>query len=166
MTEIADQLNRLRTTLYNELARNTGQRGYRPKQAQEYAQQRRAEKVGPLKMTPEVIAYIEDKLRLQWSPEQIANYMKIDPGGPGIAVSHETIYRFIWADKRAGGMLYKELRQGHKKRRKRRGGKDMRGKIRNRVDIDQRPKVVETRCRIGDWEADLVCGTGASGNVA
>ena len=93
MSEIADQLNRSRTTLYNELARNTGGRGYRPKQAQEYAEQRRAENIGPFKMTPDVIAYIEDKLRLQWSPEQIANYMKIDPGGPGIAVSHETIYR-------------------------------------------------------------------------
>ncbi|MCP4567103.1 MAG: IS30 family transposase [FCB group bacterium] len=163
MTEIAKQLNRSRTTLYNELARNAGGRGYRPKQAQEFARQRRADKVAPLKMAPDVIAYIEYKLRRQWSPEQIANYMKIDPDGPGITVSHETIYRFVWADKQAGGILYKELRQGHKKRRKRRGGKDLRGKIRNRVDIDKRPDVVETRSRIGDWEADLICGTGASG---
>ena len=70
--EIAKQLNRSRTTLCNELNRNTGGRGYRPKQAQEFARQRQVEKVGPLKMTPEVIAYIENKLRRQWSPEQIA----------------------------------------------------------------------------------------------
>ena len=50
-----------------------------------------------------------------------------------------------------------------KKRRKRRGSKDLRGKIRNRVDIDKRPAVVEKRKRIGDWEADLVCGAGATG---
>lgn len=163
MTQIADQLQRSRTTLYNELGRNTGQRGYRPKQAQMLADQRRAKAHKPLKMIPEVIAYIVAKLHLQWAPEQIAGVMKGAPKGPGIAVSHETIYQYVWDDKRAGGTLYAELRQGHKKRRKRRGSKDSRGKIKNRVDIDQRPEVVETRSRIGDWEADLVCGAGASG---
>lgn len=57
MTEIAHQLGRSRTTLYNELNRNRGGRGYRPRQAQQFAEQRRAEKVQPLKMHPEVIAY-------------------------------------------------------------------------------------------------------------
>ncbi len=163
MTKIAQQIDRSRTTLYNELGRNTGRRGYRPKQAQQFAQQRRAEKVQSPKMKPRVIAYIEAKLRVQWSPEQIANVMKTDPDAPGTAVSHETIYRHVWNDIRADGTLYTHLRQGQKKRRKRRGSKDSRGKIRNRVDIDQRPAVVETRSRIGDWEADLVCGAGASG---
>lgn len=163
MTEIANQLSRPRSTLYRELGRNTGGRGYRPRQAQQLAKQRRAEKVQPLKMTPKVIAYIEAKLQMQWSPEQIENTMKTDLNGPGLAVSHETIYRHVWDDKRAGGTWYTQLRQGHKKRRKRRGSKDSRGKISNRVDIDQRPAVVETRSRIGDWEADLVCGACASG---
>ena len=163
MTEIAQQLDRSRTTLYNELNRNTGGRGYRPQQAQQLAQQRRAEKAQPLKMKPKVIAYIEAKLQVQWSPEQVANVMKTDPDAPEIAVSHETIYQHIWEDQRAGGIWYTHLRQGQKKRRKRRDSKDSRGKIRNRVDIDQRPPVVETRSRIGDWEADLVCGVGASG---
>ena len=163
MTEIANQLGRSRATLYNELARNTGGRGYRPRQAQQFAEQRRAEKAQPLKMIPEVIIYIKAKLQLQWSPEQIANVMKTDPDAPCITVSHETIYRYIRDDKRAGGTLYTQLRHGQKKRRKRRGSKDLRGKIRNRVDIDQRPAIVETRLRLGDWEADLVCGTNASG---
>jgi len=163
MTQVAAQMSRSRTTLYNELNRNTGKRAYRPKQAQGFADRRRAEKPKPLKMTPTAIAYITAKLRLQWAPEQIAAVMAGDPEGPGVAVSHETIYQYVWADKQAGGTLYTELRQGRKKRRKRRGGKDSRGKIRNRVDIDQRPAVVEARSRIGDWEADLVCGAGASG---
>ena len=163
MAEIANQLGRSRTTLYNELNRNTGGRGYRPRQAQQFAEQRRGEKVQPLKMHSKVIAYIESKLQRQWAPEQIAGTMETDPDGPGLAVSHETIYQYVGDDKRAGGTLYTQLRHGLKKRRKRRGGKDLRGKIRNRVDIDQRPAVVETRKRVGDWEADLVCGTGASG---
>ena len=163
MTEIANQLGRSRNTLYNELNRNRGRRGYRPRQAQQFAEKRRSETVQPLKMHPEVIAYIDSKLQRQWAPEQIAGTMKTDPDGPGLAVSHETIYRYVGDDKRAGGTLYTHLRHGQKKRRKRRGSKDLRGKIRNRVDIDQRPAVVETRKRLGDWEADLVCGTGTSG---
>jgi len=163
MTEIAKQLGRSRTTLYHELNRNKGGRGYRPRQAQQFTEQRRAEKVQPLKMAPEVIAYIDAKLQRQWAPEQIAGRMKTDPDGPGLGVSHETIYRYVKEDKRAGGRLYTHLRHGLKKRRKRRDNKDLRGKIRNRVDIDQRPAVVETRERLGDWEADLVCGIGASG---
>ena len=145
MTEIADQLGRSRTTLYNELDRNKGGRGYRPRQAQKFAEQRREDKVQPLKMRPEVTAYIESKLQLQWAPEQIAGTMKTDPDGPGLSVSPETIYRYVGDDKRAGGTLYTHLRHGLKQRRKRRGGKDLRGKIRNRVALDQRPAVVETR---------------------
>lgn len=163
MKEIANQLGRSRTTLYNELNRNRGGRGYRPRQAQQFAEKRQVEKVQPLKMHPNVIAYIESKLQLQWAPQQIASTMKADPDGPGLAVSHETIYRYVWDDKRTGGAWYAQLRHGQKKRRKRRGSKDLRGKIQNRVDIEQRPAVVETRKRLGDWEADLVCGAGASG---
>jgi len=163
MAQIAKQLGRSPSTLYRELNRNTGQRGYRPRQAQQFVQQRRAAKVQPLKMNPNVITHIEAKLREDWSPEQIANAMKSDPDTAGTSISHETIYQHIWNDKRAGGTLYRHLRQAQKKRRKRHGSKDSRGKIRNRVDIDQRPAVVETRKRLGYWEADLVCGVGASG---
>ncbi|MCP4569244.1 MAG: IS30 family transposase [FCB group bacterium] len=163
MTEIARQLNRSRNTLYKELARNTGKRGYRPRQAQKFADQRRVEKVQSSKMNPQVIAYVEGKLRLEWSPEQIANFMKTDAKAPTIGVSHETIYRHVWKDKQTGGILFLHLRQNQKKRRKRRGSKDSRGIIRNRVDIEQRPAVVAKRSRIGDWEADLVCGARASG---
>jgi len=165
MTQITELLGRSRPTLYRELKRNTGRRGYRPRQAQHLAAERERLKTRPRKMTPPVVAYIQEKLRLQWSPEQIAGVMKTDPDGPGLSVSHERIYQYVWADKRNGGTWYKHLRHSSKKRRKRYGSKDSRGKIRNRVDIEQRPAVVEKRVRLGDWEADLVSGAAASGHL-
>lgn len=160
---IAEQLGRAPSTVCRELRRNTGQRGYRPQQAQRLAMERREVKVHPRKMTQPVVEHIESKLCMEWSPEQIAATMADDPNGPGIAVSHETIYQHVWAAARRGSDLYTRLRQGRKKRRKRRGTKDMRGKIRNRVGIEHRPAVVEERVRLGDWEADLVCGAAHSG---
>lgn len=165
MTQITELLGRSRSTLYRELKRNTGRRGYRPRQAQHLAAERERLKTRDRKMTPSVVAYIQEKLRLQWSPEQIAEVMKTDPDGPGLSVSHERIYQYVWADKRNGGTWYKHLRHSSKKRRKRYGSKDSRGKIRNRVDIEQRPAVVEKRVRLGDWEADLVSGAAASGHL-
>ena len=70
MKNIANQLNRSRTTLYNELARNTGGRGYRPKQAQKLAEHRRVDKVRPHKMTPEAIKYIEDFYKIINDPRE------------------------------------------------------------------------------------------------
>lgn len=165
MTQITELLGRSRSTLYRELKRNTGRRGYRPRQAQHLAAKRERLKTRDRKMTPSVVAYIQEKLRLQWSPEQIAEVMKTDPDGPGLSVSHERIYQYVWTDKRNGGIWYKHLRHSSKKRRKRYGSKDSRGKIRNRVDIEQRPAVVEKRVRLGDWEADLVSGAAASGHL-
>ncbi|MCP3886720.1 MAG: IS30 family transposase [Propionibacteriaceae bacterium] len=163
MAEIARQLKRSPATLYRELKRNSGQRNYRPRQAHHRAVERRKARVRPLKMTRPVVEHIESKLSMQWSPEQIANTMADDPNGPGIAVSHETIYQHVWATARRGSDLYTHLRQRRKTRRKRRGTKDMRGKIRNRVGIEHRPAVVKERVRIGDWEADLICGAAHSG---
>ena len=68
-------------------------------------------------------------------------------------------YQYIWQDKRDGGNLYTHLRIANKKRnRKRYGQKDYRGRIPGRVDIDQRPAIVDAKKRVGDWEADLVSG--------
>ena len=143
------------STIGREIRRNRGQRGYRPGQAQRKAQERRYIPRSH-KMTPEVIACIEEKLREEYSPEQISCTMQ---EYTGVRVSHERIYQHIWQDKKFGGDLYRKLRiAGVKKRRKRYGQKDWRGKIPNRVDIDQRPAIVEKKARIGDWEADLVSG--------
>ena len=152
------------STISRELARNTGLRGYRPKQAQQRALQRRVTAGKAVKMTPETIDYIECKLNHEHSPEQIAKRMKMDPGWQGPAVSHERIYQHIWQDKAWGGTLYKYLRiGGTKQRRKRRNSRDMRGTIKNRVGIENRPNIVERKIRIGDWEGDTVVGKNHQG---
>jgi IS30 family transposase len=69
-------------------------------------------------------------------------------------------------DKAVGGALYKYLRHQHKKYRKRYGKNDYRGRIPNRIDIDERPSIVDARTRIGDWEVDLVIGKGHKGGFA
>ncbi len=111
-------------------------------------------------MTLEVVRLIESKIELDWSPEQVSGWLATEEG---IQISHERIYQHIWADKRAGGELFKHLRQSHKKRKKRYGSKDKRGQIRNRISIDERPEVVETKTRIGDWEIDTVIGKNHKG---
>ena len=80
-------------------------------------------------------------------------------------VSHETIYRLVWSDKRAGGDLHTHLRHGAKRRRKRYGKHDFRGRIPGRVDISERPEVVDARTRFGDWEGDTVIGKGHRGGL-
>ena len=143
------------STIPRELHRNRGPRGYRPHQAHQKTQQRRQEAAKAVKMTPAVIAQVEEKLRQEWSPEQIAGWLSRTRG---ISLSHERIYQHVRTDRRAGGPLYTHLRQGHKKRKKRYGKPDSRGQIRDRVSIENRPEVVEKKSRIGDWEIDLVVG--------
>jgi len=162
--QIAVKLGVHPSTVSRELSRNTGLRGYRPKQAQQKTLHRRVTARKAVKMTPETIDYIVSKLREQHSPEQIAERMKLDTGWHGPAVSHERIYQHTWQDKAQGGMLYKHLRiGGTKQRRKRRNSRDMRGNIPNRVGIEKRPKIVERKIRIGDWEGDTVIGKNHQG---
>ena len=160
---IAQQLDRDNSTIYRELNRNTGGRGYRPKQAQAFSALRKSEKSKPLKMRPGLIAYIEEKIEADYSPEQISDALKNEDKHQNMSISPETIYQHIYADQRSGGTLHKHLRGGKKKRRRRRKHRDLRGKIRNRVDIELRPAIVALRTRLGDWEADLVCGASHSG---
>jgi len=151
---IAQLMNRHKSTISRELRRNRGLRGYRPKQAHEFSQARmRACENGP-RVADKTWAVVEAKLEQTWSPQQISGYLKVN-GHPG--VSHESIYRRIYADKSAGGMLHRTLRC-QKDRKKRYGGRERRGTIPNQVSIDLRPSVVAERGRFGDWEADLVIG--------
>lgn len=158
--EIASTLEVNQSTISRELARNTGKCGYRQKQAHSKAVQRRLEAVKPTRMTPAMISVIESKIRVEWSPEQISGWLLESREQ---LISHESIYRHIWADKQAGGDLYTYLRRQGKKYDKRRNGKSTRGPIKNRVSIDDRPQVVDDRGRIGDWEIDTVIGKGHSG---
>lgn len=158
--KIAETIGTSQPTVSRELARNTGARGYRHKQAQEKTGQRRANAAQRTKMTPAMIMTIESKIRTEWSPEQISGWLLYDREE---LISHESIYLHIWADKQAGGDLYTHLRRQGKKYDKRRNGKSTRGQIRNRISIDDRPKVVDDKSRIGDWEIDTVIGKGHSG---
>jgi transposase, IS30 family len=161
---MAKELNIHRSTVYRELKRNSGLRGYRYKQAHEKASHRRSHASSKKpKMSEDTTSVIEEKLRLQWSPEQIAGWLKKQEHPR--AVSHETIYKYVWSNKRKGGALYKELRHSGKKYNKRSKGKAGRGCIPNRVDINERPKEVEDKIRLGDWELDTIIGTAQSGAI-
>lgn len=149
-----------KSTISRELRRNRGKRGYRPKQAHRFAQQRRREAVQK-RIPSETWEMIADKICQDWSPEQISGWLEKNTD---ISVSHEWIYQYIYMDKRAGGDLHKHLRC-QKKRRKRTGDYDRRGKIPNQVSIEERPEIVENRERIGDWEADTIIGAGKQGAI-
>jgi IS30 family transposase len=145
-SEIAKVLERSPSTISRELSRNRGGRGYRPKQAHRLACERHASNARQIDEA--TWRFAKARLREDWSPDQISNHADI---------SHETVYQRVYADKRAGGSLWKHLRC-QKQRRKRYGKRDLRGTIPNRLSIEQRPAVVEKRSRIGDWEADTVIG--------
>lgn len=146
--KVAQQLGVLPATISRELKRNTGKRGYRQRQAQAQTKtdKRRAQAAKALKMSVATIALIEEKLLLDWSPEQISGWLKL---GAGIAVSHDCIYQHVWSDNRHGEQLYTHLRQVHKKRKKQYGSKDKSGQIRNRAGIDERPAIVEEKPALG-----------------
>lgn len=150
------------STISREVSRNRGARGYRPKQANKTALQRRHEAPKARRMSKSIQSRVAEYLRLEWSPEQISAHLKSEGGD---WVSHETIYRFVLEDKENGGTLYKHLRHAGKKRKKRYGGSDRRGEIKDRVSIDNRPKNIEKRDRIGDWEIDLVIGKNHKGAI-
>ena len=145
-SEIAIVVKRSPSTISRELSRNTGGRGYRPKQAHRLAWERRA--MNARTVDDATWQFTKAKLLQDWSPEQISNHA---------AISHETVYQRVYADKRAGGLLWQHLRC-QKQRRKRYGKHDRRGIIPNRQSIDDRPPIVEKRSRVGDWEADTIIG--------
>lgn len=156
---IAQAIGFSQPTVSKELRRNSGQRGYRPKQADEKAAKRTAAKRRRSKVIEGAVrCEVERRLGQQHSPEQISGVM--GQGGP----SHESIYRFIQADKQAGGNLYRNLRINGKRRYRRRS-KAPRTRIPNRTPIAERPAVVAQRERFGDWEADLIEGTKGSGFI-
>lgn len=153
-TEVAEVIGVYKATVGQELGRNHGQRGYRPKQAHWLATSRRRR--AKRRIQVETWALIESLIRRDWSPEQVSGWLKKNKD---IQVSHEWIYQHILADKRNGGELYRHLRC-QKKRRKRYGSYDQRGILPNLVSIDERPSVVEERQRLGDWEVDTLVGKG------
>ena len=158
--KIAEIVGVDRSTIYREIKRNTGLRGYRQKQAHNKALERRRRK-STRRIKKETWERVEKKLQLDWSPEQIANWLQ-KHGKEN--VSHEWIYQYVYANKRVGGNLHAHLRC-QKPYRKRAGSNDRRGKIPNTTSIEQRPEIVDQRTRLGDWEVDLILGKGQQGVV-
>lgn len=158
--EIADAVGTSQPTISRELNRNTGQRGYRHKQAQRMRDERRHAAAKTVKMNESMVERVEQKLAEKWSPEQISGWLREECSQP---LSHERIYQHVWEDKRSGGQLYSHLRRRGKTYQKRCNGKRSRGQIRNRVGIEERPGIVDEKSRVGDWEIDTVIGKGHSG---
>lgn len=162
--EIARELQRPPSTISREVARHGGRTHYRAVAADARAW-RRAERPKPcrLALQPELCAVVAAKLRLEWSPEQIAGWLKREyPGDARMHVSPETIYRTLYVQAR--GALKKELlahlRRRHPLRRSRRYSTagQPRGQIIDAVSIAARPASIEDRAVPGHWEGDLLAG--------
>ncbi len=151
--QIAEKMGVSPSTISRELKRNSETSDYDFHLADGKARVRRwlASKK-PKKMFPNIIKKIEGHIHEEWSPEQISGRLRLE----GIDISHESIYQHIWKNKQKGGILYKHLRHSGKKYKKRSSGKAGRGLIPNRVDIKERPAIVERKSRIGDWEGDTI----------
>jgi IS30 family transposase len=158
--DIARSLGRHRSTVCREVRRNSTRADghYRPFTAQERTQGRRSRSRRNLRFSAEDFSLIDGLLCRQWSPEQVAGHLA---RAGLLSVSHETIYRHVWRDKKAGGMLYTHLRGARKRRRKRYGAYDSRGKLAGKRPISERPLEVETRQQTGHWEIDTVMGSGS-----
>lgn len=149
--EIARALGRDRTTIRDEIKRGAGAKGYRPAQAQAKAcarakNSRNAKTIGAA-LWQEVRKALIDKL----SPEQIAGTHPI---------SHESVYKYVYADKQRGGDLHTHLRCQKVNRKRYASGQQRRGQLINRRGIEHRPASVERRNRYGHWEADTIVGAG------
>ncbi len=165
LRQIARRLARAASTLSREIRRNGGSNRYRAAEADKQAWKRaRRPKSCRLVRCPQLRQLVEEKLREDWAPQQIAGWLKRTyPGSESLYVSHETIYRSLFIQAR--GALKKELtlclrskrtiRRSPQASRKGRGG----GQIRDLISISERPASVEDRAVPGHWEGDLLAGS-------
>jgi IS30 family transposase len=166
MRQIGERLGRSKGTISRELSRNiSSTMEYKPHLAQRYYEKRRQTSKEPYRLEADVWlrGYVQKKLEQWWSPEQISGRLNQDYDRD---ISPVTIYSWIYRDRDEGGVYYTYLRQSHRWRRKRRAREDRRGQMPDRRMIDKRPKVINERKRIGDWEGDTVEGRKGSGFIA
>ena len=170
MTHIAELIGRNKGTISRELSRNLSSTGeYKPHLAQRYYAKRRDASKQPyrIEQNGRLRQYIRNKLKLYWSPEQIASRLEIDHlDTPQMRVSPLVIYNWVQRDKESGGSYYTYLRQGHRKRRKKHGSLRNQGQIPDRRPISERPKAVDSRQDMGHWEGDTVVGKSHGSFVA
>ena len=165
---IASMLGRAPSTISREIGRNGGAGDYRASRADQSAWDRaHRPKACKLALHPTLAKQVADKLQQQWSPEQIAGWLKRTyPDDASCQVSHETIYRTLFIQSR--GALKKELlahlRRTRAIRRSRHHTQKTadHGRISDTVSIRERPASVEDRAVPGHWEGDLLCGSGNS----
>ena len=159
-SQIARALGRHRSTVCRELRRNSTRADgrYRASTAQERTNGRRSRSRRNSQFTAADFALVDGLLCRQWSPEQVAGHLA---RSGLLSISHETIYRHVWRDKKGGGLLYTHLRGARKRRRKRYGAYDSRGRLAGKRMISERPAEVEAREGVGHWEADTVAGAGS-----
>ena len=160
VSEISEKTGIPKCTVSRELSRNSKNGRYDASRAEKMSQARRNR--GTYKLKGELLLKVDKMLGKQYSPEQISGRLGLENKPK---VSPETIYQHVYRDKKTGGALYKNLRFGHKKRRKRLGTNDKRGKIPNKTMIAERPAEVETKARFGDWEGDTIIGGNHQGVV-
>ena len=154
---IARDLGRAPSSIAREVARNRcADGGYRPFKASHRTRGRRSRSRRNSHFGPEEWALIEELLALDWSPEQVAGWLARHEL---LRVSYETIYLRVWRDRRTGGDLWTHMRQAGKRRRKRYGAYDSRGRLAGKRHISERPPEVESRRVLGHWEIDTVMGS-------
>jgi transposase, IS30 family len=165
LREVARRLGRPVSTVSREVRRNSVRGKYRAHLAQRDAEQRaRRPKPAKLAVSGELREWVQGKLELNWSPEQVSVRLKAGfPGRPEMRVSPETIYQSIYVQGR--GALRRDLaarlRTGRALRKPRRAGSgERRGKIAGMVMISERPAEADDRAVPGHWEGDLIIGRG------
>jgi IS30 family transposase len=160
LAAIARVMGRHRSTIVRELRRNTTRAdgGYRSDSAQEHTNARRSRSRRNQHFGPGEWAMVEGLLMEDYSPEQICGRLR---HFRALSISHETIYKHVWENKRNGGYLYLFLRQRSKQRRKRYGTHEKRGTLQGKRHISERPAAVEHRRELGHWEGDTIVGTGS-----
>jgi len=156
--DIARDIGLHRSTICRELQRNSQKTGYYYHHAQSLAEDRQATRDGRTrKMYGPLLAFVEARLREDWSPQQISGWLRHRQFGLP-SVSHERIYQHVWRDKFDGGTLHCHLRHRGRRYWRRGSAYERRGRIPGRVDIDLRPAIVEEKTRVGDWELDTIVG--------
>ena len=155
--EIAIRLGRDKSTIYREIKRNSVDAVYDAEKAEVLAIDRQMHSHVFVKFTSEIRDLVIDYIKLDFSPEQVSCYLKKEWM---ISISIQRIYDYIAEDRHNNGDLYTHLRHGLKKKRSAYGKQDYRGRIPNRVSIDDRPTIVDKQERIGDIEVDTVIGKG------
>ena len=167
---ISKILGRHHSTIYDEIDRNGGVANYRAVDAQRQAEANRARPKGrKLEQSPRLHDAVNDGLQQKWSPEQISKRLTEDhPDDHELRISHETIYECLYLQAR--GALRTELtlalRQGRARRVTRSRAAVTRGKIKDMVNISDRPAEAEDRAVPGFWEGDLIIGKGNKSQIA